>query len=239
MTERQKLSDRVRVLASERARRVLAALLAVLIGIPVALFLATPANLTPLGVVATMVFLVIDVWCVVYTVATFRTFHNADHATLQELVAPKQALNHLSPTMRILRSGSNGPTQTAWFAGLALFAAVVLPRIHDLAPDERGRITLTILATIAVVVGWAVLTLSYAVHYLRLDIIEDGLDFPGNNGNEVFFDYVYFAIGVAFTYGATDVSVTTPRMRRVVVAHGTLAFIYCSAIVALLVSVIL
>ena len=62
-----------------------------------------------------------------------------------------------------------------------------------------------------------------------------GLEFPGNRAN-TFADYRYFAVAVATTFGATDVNITTPRMRRIVNAHTLLTFVYNSVIVTLLAS---
>jgi uncharacterized membrane protein len=44
---------------------------------------------------------------------------------------------------------------------------------------------------------------------------------------------------VATTFGATDVNITRPRMRRVVNLHTILTFVYNSVIVALLVSLLI
>lgn len=76
---------------------------------------------------------------------------------------------------------------------------------------------------------------SYALHYAQHDADAPGLEFPGTRTN-TFADYRYFAVAVATTFGATDVNITTPRMRRIVNAHTLLTFVYNSVIVALLAS---
>ena len=43
---------------------------------------------------------------------------------------------------------------------------------------------------------------------------------------------------MATTFGATDVDITTPRMRRVVNLHSLLTFVYNSVIVAMLASLL-
>ena len=73
------------------------------------------------------------------------------------------------------------------------------------------------------------------MHYAQRDIDEPGLEFPGTRTGD-FADYRYFALAVATTFGATDVSITTPAMRRVVNLHTLLTFVYNSVIVALLAS---
>ena len=44
---------------------------------------------------------------------------------------------------------------------------------------------------------------------------------------------------MATTFGATDVNVTTPRMRKVVNLHVILTFVYNSVIIALLAGILL
>ena len=64
------------------------------------------------------------------------------------------------------------------------------------------------------------------------------LEFPGSRTG-AYADYVYFSIAVSTTFGATDVSIKTPAMRRVVNFHIILTFIYNSVIVALLASLLI
>ena len=71
-----------------------------------------------------------------------------------------------------------------------------------------------------------------------MSFAEPGLQFPGRRTN-VFADYVYFSLGVATTFGATDVSATTPEMRHGMNLHVVLTFAYNSVIVALLAAIII
>ena len=62
---------------------------------------------------------------------------------------------------------------------------------------------------------------------------------PGVTGERAntFADYMYFSIAVATTFGATDVNITTPRMRHVVNLNTLLEhLVYNTVIVALLAS---
>ena len=51
--------------------------------------------------------------------------------------------------------------------------------------------------------------------------------------------YVVLTWRIATTFGATDVSVTTPEMRRIVNLNVIVSFVYNSVIVALLVSILI
>ena len=74
--------------------------------------------------------------------------------------------------------------------------------------------------------------------YAQNDFAEPGLDLPGTRTN-AFSDFIYFSLAVATTFGATDVNVTTPRMRKVVNLHVVLTFVYNSVIIALLAGILL
>jgi hypothetical protein len=67
----------------------------------------------------------------------------------------------------------------------------------------------------------------------------DGCSWLEAIGANAFSDFIYFSLAVATTFGATDVNVTTPRMRKVVNLHVILTFVYNSVIMALLAGILL
>jgi uncharacterized membrane protein len=113
---------------------------------------------------------------------------------------------------------------------VAFVVVLVLPRIRAISIDDLLLVPLSLSILLST---WALSIVSYALHYAEHDLEEPGLEFPGERTN-AFADYRYFSIAVATTFGATDVNIITPRMRRVVNVHTILTFIYNSVIVALL-----
>lgn len=95
-----------------------------------------------------------------------------------------------------------------------------------------------VLAVVVAVASLALIVVAFAVNYARDDATGGGLQFPGDEPPR-FVDYIYFAAQVSTTFGGSDVLVTTSRMRRVLPAHGAIAFVFNSVIVALLVSVLI
>ncbi len=93
------------------------------------------------------------------------------------------------------------------------------------------------LATIAI--SWLLLQTVFAAHYASLyrslradDESRAGLDFPGG-GALRFLDFAYFAFTVGLTFQVSDVTTNTPEMRRVVMAHAVLAFVFNTLIIAI------
>lgn len=105
-------------------------------------------------------------------------------------------------------------------------------------PALHGSVAL-LAWTLAMVAGsWADIAVMFAVHYARADLVRPGLAFPGEEPRR-FTDYAYLALAVQATFGTTDVAVTTTAMRRTVMVHTALAFVFNTVIIALIVSLLL
>lgn len=53
-----------------------------------------------------------------------------------------------------------------------------------------------------------------------------------------YWDFAYFAFVVGMTAQTADVAVSSPRMRRLVMLHGLLAFAFNTSIVALTINLL-
>lgn len=122
---------------------------------------------------------------------------------------------------------------------LALMAAVFwLPEGDPgstLSQGARG-----VLAAALVVMAWLTVALTHSLAYLCADARSGHrmLAFPGE-GPRSWTDYLYFSISLTTTFAASDVQVLHPRMRRSVAAHGVVAFVFNTVILAAVVSVLL
>jgi hypothetical protein len=229
-------------MAPESRRFLVAIGIALLLGVPFAgaylLTAQTESDLVATAALSGLLFL--DVWCLVYVLATVRAFAGAPAEVLRTLIRPSPGVSKFSSLWAtILRGGSDGPLLAVVFAAVALVAAAVLPRVDQLVPAGAEHVVLLVLAVSAVVLGWTVLAVGYAVHYLRLDVRHRhptdgsaGLQFPGPDAPQ-FLDYLYFAVSVATTFGTTDVNVTDRLLRRTVTGQAVLAFAFNTVILAL------
>jgi uncharacterized membrane protein len=140
------------------------------------------------------------------------------------------------------RAAAQDPGRTAAWATVlvastfSLFAAVaLLRRAKDLAPTETA--SLAALCLVAVVTSWALTHTAYTLRYAHLyyrddDEGEGGLEFPGNRAPD-YFDFAYFAFTLGMTFQVSDVSITSPIIRRAALGHSVLGFAYNTAILAL------
>ena len=125
---------------------------------------------------------------------------------------------------------------------LASIAAIVmeLGSAHALrTPDAEQNAF--ILAAITVTLSWTLIHTIFAFHYAHVfyrgeGIHGRGLDFPGAADPD-YWDFVYFAFVIGMTFQVSDVQVTEKGLRRLVVAHGVVSFMFNVAILALTVNI--
>jgi uncharacterized membrane protein len=121
-------------------------------------------------------------------------------------------------------------------SAFSLFAAlVVLRNARLVTPEPRGL--LVGLCLLAVALSWTLTHTSYALRYAHLYYRDDaegigGMDFPGG-APPCFFDFAYFSFTVGMCFQVSDVTVSSPQIRRAVLGQAVLAFIYNTTIMAL------
>ncbi|MBO0919405.1 DUF1345 domain-containing protein [Cellulomonas sp. zg-ZUI222] len=115
--------------------------------------------------------------------------------------------------------------------GAMVTAVVVLPQSGGL-PSGLPQPALVAVGIVLVVSAWATMVVTYAIDYLRRDLLDGGLRFAGDEPR-VFADYLYVAVAVATTFGTTDVEVTRSALRRTVTGHALAAFVFNAVVVAI------
>jgi uncharacterized membrane protein len=98
-----------------------------------------------------------------------------------------------------------------------------------------------ILAVLTVTLSWTLIHTIFAFHYAHVfyrgeGIHGRGLDFPGGADPD-YWDFIYFSFVIGMTFQVSDVQVTEKGLRRLVVAHGVVSFVFNVAILALTVNI--
>ena len=116
----------------------------------------------------------------------------------------------------------------------SLFAAANVLRTVREWPGLEGQIW-TALAVAAPVLSWIVTHTAFTLRYAHLYYKRSGcggLEFPGGRRpSDV--DFAYFAFTLGMCFQTSDVVVTSSRIRRAVLFHALLSFLYNTAILAL------
>lgn len=94
---------------------------------------------------------------------------------------------------------------------------------------------------VTVVLSWLFIHTILAQHYAHDYYLREGsgpgLLFPGKTTEPNYWDFAYFAFTIGVAAQTADVSIASPRIRRVVLAHAVLAFFFNTAILALTINV--
>jgi len=126
---------------------------------------------------------------------------------------------------------------------ISLVGVVLLMRPSE--PGAGGRELHHLVALAGVAISWILLHTLFTLHYARIyyslesadPCIHNGLDFPSEDAPE-YLDFAYFSFVVGMTFQVSDVVVNTKLMRKVVLLHGILSFIFNTTILALSISIV-
>jgi uncharacterized membrane protein len=144
------------------------------------------------------------------------------------------------------RAGAYDPGRTAvnvlalLSSIFSLFAATfVLRTARGFAPPEAT--VWTVLALSAVVLSWVLThtayTLRYAhLYYRRASVGGGGLEFPGGHAPSA-IDFAYFAFTIGMCFQVSDVTISSSAIRRAVLLHALVSFVYNTTILALALNV--
>lgn len=176
---------------------------------------------------------------VVYLTWTHRAYSTRDIALLRESARNEAKRDR---RWRPLLTGANGPTD--WTATGAVVAVIVTVAIA-LSPDLH-KYPIFILLGLATVAGsWALMVYSYALDYLRIDLLHDPADtttpqplkfeFGDTPG---FSDYLMFSLMVSAMAVAAPARIASRQAWRVVGRNVLMAFIFNTVIVAMMVSLL-
>ncbi len=139
------------------------------------------------------------------------------------------------------RAAADDPGRNAVYALVLITSAVSLlsatPLVRaskGLDPGESGLFLALSVATVAL--SWALthtaFTLRYAHLYYRIDSEGvGGVEFPGGQAPE-YLDFAYLAFTVGMCFQVSDATISSSQIRRTVLLHAVLAFVYNTAILA-------
>jgi len=123
--------------------------------------------------------------------------------------------------------------------------AIVFLLISAKGKSGEGVAFPVILALASVLVSWwlvhTLFTLRYAHLYYEPEHAQKpvgGLEFPGDEKEPDYLDFVYFSFVIGMTFQVSDVEISSKRIRRLALFHALIAFAFNTAIVALSINII-
>lgn len=131
------------------------------------------------------------------------------------------------------------------FASLVAIV-LLLRKLPD--PGEQGYYFNVFLSIASIACSWVLIHTIFTSHYAHLfytckkeeDIDKEhrgGLDFPNNKAPD-YLDFAYFSFVIGMTFQVSDVEVTESHIRRLVLLHGLISFLFNTIILAVSINII-
>ncbi len=120
-----------------------------------------------------------------------------------------------------------------------LLALVVMAAISGELAAARGGDPLAMAKLlVTLVLAWLFANAVYALHYAHVYYCSDaggghrrGIEFPGTP-NPAYSDFAYFAFTLGMTFQTSDVQITEPAIRRLVLVQSLAAFAFNIGVIA-------
>ena len=129
-----------------------------------------------------------------------------------------------------------------WLLGAAIASlagvGLALVKAQDVTGFEAGL--LTGISVTAVAVSWAVVHTTYALRYAHLyySSPEGGIDFKNRHEHPDYLDFAYVAMTVGMTFQVSDTDIQSKRIRRTVLRHALLSYLFGAVILGVTVNVV-
>lgn len=125
-------------------------------------------------------------------------------------------------------------------AGVSLtMIFLLLQSVHQSPDHPLSARPLETVGTI--LLSWVFVHTLFTVHYAHTFYSNEGsargLQFPEKCDEPVYWDFLYFSFTIGVAAQTADVSVTSMPMRRLVLTHSILAFLFNTTVLALAVNV--
>jgi uncharacterized membrane protein len=168
-----------------------------------------------------------------------------DFASLVFLVSTVSVWKKGTPSEMRMKAARDDGGRTLLLAISTILIAVILVVLVTIMGGAASR-SMGGLALIVVtqLLAWMFANIVWAFHYAHLfyDAAASGndhggLSFPGSAAPE-FSDFCYLSLVIGMTFQVSDVQVTSQHLRKIVLAHGMVAFVYNLGVFALTVNMI-
>jgi uncharacterized membrane protein len=114
-------------------------------------------------------------------------------------------------------------------------------------PDLEMKVQI-VLSVLAILSSWFLTHTMFALHYATCYYREDdltsagnfvgGISLPDENDQPDYLDFMYFSFTIGMTSQTSDISITSPSMRQLVLGHGIVSFFFYSIIIAASVGIV-
>lgn len=119
----------------------------------------------------------------------------------------------------------------ASMAGVTWAVAALFAKSSSALEGDAG---VAALASLGIVLSWCLLHVGFAQVYQLIDAVSDerGFSLPGDGQSSASMNYLYFSFTIGTSFATSDADILTHRVRRVVLVHSVVSFVYNALVVA-------
>ena len=152
----------------------------------------------------------------------------------------RSSVENLKRRAKLEDEGAVGILILGAIATIASLGAIGAELVGLHGADSGGNAHRLALAAATIGLSWLFLNTMFAIHYAHEFHSGKGgrpaLGFPDGELPD-YWDFMYFAFTIGATAQTSDIGVLTRRMRRLVLGHSILAFVFNTCVLALAVNV--
>lgn len=168
-----------------------------------------------------------------------------DVAALAFLATLPSLFRHDERGMRDHARANDANRRVMLLTTAVVMLAILLAVATELHQRHQPSPSILILVLVTLSIAWLFSNIVYALHYAFLfySEAEDGSDrrgirFPDNIRVPDYWDFAYFSLTLGMTFQTSDVDVTSPAVRKVVLLHSMAAFVFNLGVLAFTINVL-
>ena len=146
--------------------------------------------------------------------------------------------------MRLVAARNDANQVVLLVLSFLITVVILAAMVGELSGNAQLPLGVKLLVAGSLVLVWVFANAVYALHYCHLFYTADdggkdcaGLKFPGTK-EPLMADFVYFAFTLGVAVQTSDVSVTSPHIRKVVTAHSVAGFFFNLGVLALTINIL-
>ncbi|MCP8464869.1 DUF1345 domain-containing protein [Pseudomonas sp. ZM23] len=125
-------------------------------------------------------------------------------------------------------------------AALASLVAIVVELATAGHADDGEKLWRYVFTGSTVLGSWFLIGMVFTMHYARMFYATEGepvLRFPEGERNPDYWDFMYFSFTLSVAVQTSDVAIASRALRRVVLLHSVIGFLFNTAILGLAINI--
>lgn len=203
--------------------------------------------LAPARFLAFLILLVITTWLMAMQTTLGRaTMIGFDVASIGFLLslAPLMRRRDADEMRAVARQNDANRVMLLVISGAVIAAILIAVGVEVTQAKQLGGLE-KLLVVGTLVLAWLFSNSIYTLHYAHIYYLEEagtrrdrgGINFPGK-GSPDYSDFFYFAFTLGMTFQTSDSNISTRGMRRVVIVHCIVAFVFNIGVLAFTINVL-